>query len=64
MLKRALDKARQAFLETLDGYTLSELARPRDALRALLALAPPGARKSLGGEGRRGVRRTKAGAGV
>ena len=64
MLKRALDKARQAFLETLDGYTLSELARPRDALRALLALAPRGRSQIARRRGRRGVRRTKAGAGV
>ena len=38
-LKDALDKARQAFVEVLDGYTLNDLVRPRASLRALLAIA-------------------------
>jgi Rrf2 family nitric oxide-sensitive transcriptional repressor len=41
VLRRALDKARIAFLEVLDGYTLADLAKPRAPLRELLAI-PPG----------------------
>ena len=63
MLKRALDKARLAFLETLDGYTLSELARPRDTLRALLALAPPGAQVPIAPAKRR-VGRARSDVGI
>jgi Rrf2 family nitric oxide-sensitive transcriptional repressor len=44
VLKRALEKARLAFLEVLDGYTLGDLAKPRASLQALLAI------KTLGGE--------------
>lgn len=40
VLRGALDKARQAFVETLDSYTLSDLVKPRASLRALLAIAP------------------------
>lgn len=40
VLKRALEKARLAFLEVLDGYTLSDLAKPRASLQALLAIKP------------------------
>jgi Rrf2 family nitric oxide-sensitive transcriptional repressor len=43
VLRRALDKARQAFVEVLDSYTLSDLVGPRDALRALLVLMPSAA---------------------
>ena len=38
VLRGALDKARLAFLEVLDGYTLADLARPRASLRELLAV--------------------------
>ncbi|HWG06319.1 MAG TPA: Rrf2 family transcriptional regulator, partial [Beijerinckiaceae bacterium] len=38
LLQTALDKARQAFIEVLDGYTLSDLVRPRAALRRFLAI--------------------------
>jgi Rrf2 family nitric oxide-sensitive transcriptional repressor len=38
VLRRALDKARLAFLEVLDGYSLADLARPRTSLRDLLAM--------------------------
>ena len=41
ILKRALDKARRAFLEALDAYSLGDLVRPRGSLRALLALDLP-----------------------
>jgi Rrf2 family nitric oxide-sensitive transcriptional repressor len=38
VLKGALTEARSAFLETLDGYTLADLVRPRRKLSALLAV--------------------------
>ena len=38
VLRKALQKAGDAFLEVLDGYTLADLARPRSALRSLLAI--------------------------
>ncbi|MCP4329830.1 MAG: Rrf2 family transcriptional regulator [Alphaproteobacteria bacterium] len=42
-LKTALDRARDAFVEVLDGYSLADLLIERDALAALLepAAAPP-----------------------
>lgn len=40
VLRTALEKARLAFLEVLDGYTLADLARRRTRLRGLLAIAP------------------------
>lgn len=40
VLRKALDKARTAFVEVLDGYTLADLTRPRTALQALLEIAP------------------------
>ena len=40
VLRRALDKARLAFVEVLDGYTLRDLVAPRDALRTLLVVTP------------------------
>jgi Rrf2 family nitric oxide-sensitive transcriptional repressor len=40
VLQRALEKARHAFFEVLDQYSLSDLARPRAPLRALLQIAP------------------------
>jgi Rrf2 family nitric oxide-sensitive transcriptional repressor len=40
VLKRALEKARSAFIEVLDGYTLRDLVRPRMPLRALLSITP------------------------
>jgi Rrf2 family nitric oxide-sensitive transcriptional repressor len=39
-LRRALDKARAAFINVLDGYTLGDLVRSRAPLQALLAIAP------------------------
>ncbi len=47
VLRRALDKARLAFIEVLDSYTLRDLVAPRDALRALLVLTAPVGRKSV-----------------
>jgi Rrf2 family nitric oxide-sensitive transcriptional repressor len=40
VLKRALEKARIAFLEVLDGYSLGDLVRPRASLQALLGIKP------------------------
>ena len=42
ILKRALEKARRAFLDALDCYSLSDLVKPRALLRTLLAIAPDG----------------------
>lgn len=39
VLKRALAEATRAFLSTLDGYTLADLAAPEAALRRDLGLA-------------------------
>jgi len=41
VLKKALARAGDAFLEVLDGYSLADLARPRSALRTLLAMPRP-----------------------
>jgi len=38
VLRKALHKAGDAFLDVLDGYTLADLTRPRSALRSLLAI--------------------------
>ena len=40
VLRRALEKARLAFVEVLDGYTLSDLVKPKASLRTLLSLTP------------------------
>ena len=56
-LRRALDKARVAFIEVLDGYTLGDLVRSRAPLRALLAIAPKNATPAA--VGRRPSARTK-----
>lgn len=40
LLRSALDKARVAFIEVLDGYTLGDLVKSRAPLRALLAITP------------------------
>jgi Rrf2 family nitric oxide-sensitive transcriptional repressor len=42
VLRKALEKAQVAFLEALDGYSLSDLVKPRGSLRTLLAIEPPG----------------------
>ncbi|TCL71147.1 Rrf2 family transcriptional regulator [Rhizobium sp. BK251] len=41
VLKRALASAAAAFLDVLDGYTLSDLIRPSVPLRQLLEIAAP-----------------------
>jgi Rrf2 family nitric oxide-sensitive transcriptional repressor len=40
VLRKALEVARDAFLEALDNYTLSDLVKPRAGLQAVLAIAP------------------------
>jgi Rrf2 family transcriptional regulator, nitric oxide-sensitive transcriptional repressor len=40
VLRRALEKATLAFVEVLDGYTLSDLVKPKASLRTLLSLTP------------------------
>jgi formimidoylglutamate deiminase len=40
VLRRALERARDAFMKVLDEYTLGDLVKPRAALRDLLAIAP------------------------
>lgn len=39
-LKAALEKARWAFLDVLDGYTLADLTVARGSLRSVLGLSP------------------------
>ena len=40
ILKGVLDKARTAFVDVIDGYTLSDLVRPRRRMQGLLAIEP------------------------
>lgn len=40
VLKRALERAQQAFMEVLEGYTLADLAAPRARLSGLLGISP------------------------
>lgn len=47
ILKSALEKARVAFVEVLDGYSLSDLVEPRASLRTLLAIEPGGGEAGL-----------------
>jgi Rrf2 family transcriptional regulator, nitric oxide-sensitive transcriptional repressor len=39
VLRRALERARVAFVEVLDSYTLRDLVKPRASLRTLLSIA-------------------------
>jgi Rrf2 family nitric oxide-sensitive transcriptional repressor len=39
VLRRALEKAHDAFIGVLDGYTLSDLVRPRGRLVTLLGIS-------------------------
>jgi Rrf2 family nitric oxide-sensitive transcriptional repressor len=48
-LKGVLDEAAAAFFGVLDGYTLEELVRAPDRMRAVLGIAP--ADRAVGGEG-------------
>jgi Rrf2 family nitric oxide-sensitive transcriptional repressor len=40
VLRKALERARSAFIDVLDDYTLSDLVRPRASLQAMLSIAP------------------------
>jgi Rrf2 family nitric oxide-sensitive transcriptional repressor len=40
VLRGALARAEEAFIEALNGYSLADLARPRSPLRSMLAIAP------------------------
>jgi Rrf2 family nitric oxide-sensitive transcriptional repressor len=40
VLRKALDRARDAFVKVLDDYTLSDLVKPRASLQAMLSIAP------------------------
>jgi hypothetical protein len=39
-LRKALARARDAFVDVLDDYALSDLVKPRASLQALLSIAP------------------------
>jgi Rrf2 family nitric oxide-sensitive transcriptional repressor len=45
VLRRALEKARDAFVEVLEGYTLSDLVRPRGRMAAMLGISVVEARQ-------------------
>lgn len=53
VLRSALRDATNAFLATLDRYTLADLVKPRRALARLLALDDAPSPRSGGGAGRR-----------
>ena len=38
VLRRALERAREAFVEVLEGYTLSDLVRPRGRMAGMLGI--------------------------
>jgi Rrf2 family nitric oxide-sensitive transcriptional repressor len=40
VLRKALAQARAAFIKVLDGYTLSDLVKPRASLQAMLSITP------------------------
>jgi Rrf2 family nitric oxide-sensitive transcriptional repressor len=40
VLKRALQRAQDAFMEVLEGYTLADLVAPRARLAGLLGISP------------------------
>ena len=48
VLRGALEKACLAFVDVLDGYTLSDLVKPRARLQALLSVAPSHVPSSAG----------------
>jgi Rrf2 family nitric oxide-sensitive transcriptional repressor len=59
VLPNALEKARLAFVEVLDRYTLNDLVKRRTPLRALLSIAPVSDEAAR--SGKRPSRRGKAG---
>ena len=40
VLRTALERARDAFTDVLDGYSLADLVRPRSRMKTLLSIAP------------------------
>jgi Rrf2 family transcriptional regulator, nitric oxide-sensitive transcriptional repressor len=40
VLRKALERARAAFVDVLDDYTLSDLVKPRASIQAMLSIAP------------------------
>jgi Rrf2 family nitric oxide-sensitive transcriptional repressor len=54
VLRKALERARAAFVEVLDDYTLSDLVKPRASLQAMLSIGPiQPARRATSTKGRR-----------
>jgi Rrf2 family nitric oxide-sensitive transcriptional repressor len=49
LLKRALGRATAAFMDVLDGYSLGDLVKPRNALRNLLEIETPKRRPARAG---------------
>jgi Rrf2 family transcriptional regulator, nitric oxide-sensitive transcriptional repressor len=58
VLRKAIERARAAFIDVLDEYTLSDLVRPRTSLQALLDIAP--VKPSRGPSTKRRVRQALA----
>jgi Rrf2 family transcriptional regulator, nitric oxide-sensitive transcriptional repressor len=54
VLRKALERARAAFTEVLDGYTLGDLVKPRASLRAMLSIESDKPARAPAGTGRRG----------
>ena len=49
VLKRALEKARAAFMDVLDNYSLGDLVEPRGRLAGLLGISQSGAATAMKG---------------
>ena len=59
VLRKALARARAAFINVLDDYTLADLVKPRAGLQAMLAIEsakPPRTFAKTGAQGQRGKR--------
>jgi Rrf2 family nitric oxide-sensitive transcriptional repressor len=53
VLRKALEKARTAFVEALDDYSLADLVKPRASLQAMLSIEPAQAARLASAKGRR-----------
>jgi len=53
VLRKALEKARNAFVEALDDYTLADLVKPRAPLQAMLSIEPTQTARVASAKGRR-----------
>jgi len=53
-LRKALERARDAFIEVLEGYTLSDLVKPRARLHAMLSIETVKPVRAHAGTRRRG----------